>query len=147
MALAWLNSDPLGHLLLLRKLLQPLCQLLSDYITKAGVNWEQQQRRHEATAIVSEPEKVPRQVPLLDYVKLVEESKFQDSLVRLHDPEGWRHLPEHVLDVSFQTLCFRTISRAGCLAEELLIEATRHFPLRLFLVLETPSLYLCQHLP
>ena len=86
-ALGWLQQDPLGRLVLLRRVLQPLTQLLNNYLTKASVKWELEQRRLEATAGSK-----ARQNLLaggLDYVNLPAKTSFQERLAELRGPGPW----------------------------------------------------------
>ena len=140
-ALQWLCSDPLPRLLLLRKLLQPLCSLMSTYITRSGVQWELEQRCQQAAPATDPVSPGGRALGLLCFVQQDAEQEFQHQLSTLREPHCWRIVPSRCLHVAFQTECFQALSKMGCLPEELLVQPSKQWPLKLFKTIAEPHLY------
>ena len=93
-ALAWLAAEPLHRLQMLRKYLQPLCGLMSGYITTAGADWELRQRGTEALALDKDQQSPTRAHCLLRYIHLVAETEFYQHLKQLTEPRLEGHTPQ-----------------------------------------------------
>ena len=137
-ALTWLSSRPLGRIMAMRLCMKPLTELMISYMQRSSQVWEKQQRG-KACAPAAEGEAPAYRSGLMDYVRLVSEQQFFRGLTQMLDDTTWQCLPPSCWTHSFQTFVFKMSSRMGACIEELLVEPTRRFPLRLFQLLANPQ--------
>ena len=132
----WLQTEPLGALMLVRRCLEPMSVLLRGYITRSGDHFEQEQRAHDAHILTTESLlRSPRQTALLEFVALKDEKIFYQHLEQLRETHAWSCMPTNCMTVSFQGLGFRLLSKMGALVHEYLIVEANKYPLKLLRLL------------
>ena len=132
-AKAWLDSNPLSHLMAMRLLMEPLNHLLYHQLDKASSEWEMEGK---AEMLEGGSPMQARKNSLLDYLSLEAEHTFFDLLKdTLHSPD-WQHLDQDNFKISFESLLFRMSSRMGALVQDLLVAPTQRYPLALFSILQ-----------
>ena len=137
--LRFMESRPLGHLMVLRQCLEPFRLLVRKSLRHSGEAWDTTQ---EAFLVKSRQEGKPPERSFRATVAACGsfEDSFYDTLQGLFfDKTKWQHLPALSSTIATQTLTFTLLSRAGCAIEEYLVRPHSRFPLRLFLLLEEPD--------
>ena len=113
LALSWLETKPLPHLLLMAMALDPLDRLLHEHFRLGSREWETQQR-----AGVAQDSGSGTQGQRLYRVQLAAdgtlENRFLNSLnERFFKQDFWDVIPPDALTVKFNTLAFRVLARMG----------------------------------
>eukprot|EP00971_Amphidinium_carterae_P026880 530208-Amphidinium_carterae.1 len=134
---AWLQTNPLGHVMLLRLCMTPLVKLLSEYLTRGGEDWQVQQLASHCQQGGAGPTSLTSS--FMAYIALTSEQVFFKSLVELLESSCWGFLPCHVFTIKMQNLAFKMISRMGALIWQLLVVPTQLCPLRIFRLLLAKS--------
>ena len=113
---------------------------MSSYVQRSSQSFEQAQRTSQALKMLDGGGEAP-QSGLLQYVSLIAEKRFFQQLTDLLQGCDWGHLPSDSWTLDFQTWAFRMTSCMGAAVQELLVEPTTRFPLKLFqlLVAESPT--------
>ena len=138
-AALYIASSPGPTLVVLQWGLAPLQRLMMDYIFLSSKKWDATQNK---ASINGER----RSFRLLELLMGKQTQRFFQTLRHMFHtaPE---HVPVRALKLSFQALCFRLLSRAGCSVETLVVDVHRSCPYKLFgilcgkvaEVLETPQ--------
>lgn len=142
MAATWLESRPLGRLMLQRIIMEPLRQLQRRQFELAGDDWEQKQRLRALSAQNAGTSSLQAR----DYRVCVaasgrdEAAFFSQLRLLLREADLWSILPLSCFTVAFRALAFRLISRAGCAIHELLAVPHQRFPFKVFRLLQEPEL-------
>eukprot|EP00971_Amphidinium_carterae_P352411 6492583-Amphidinium_carterae.1 len=133
-ALAWVERKPLAHVMVLRLCMNPIMNLLHEYLGRSGDEWEiQNLTKHskvnaDAASITTS---------FMAYVGLTSEQAFYSSLQELLHSRVWGFIAKACHTMEMQCLAFRMLSRMGALVWELLVTPTMLAPLTLFKVLLT----------
>ena len=137
LASKWLGSDPMASLMLMRTVLQPLTTILRTYISRSGDVYDLHMRAEEAKRLGSpNPTKGYRGNAVKDFALQNSEMKFFEQLDNIRTSDSWKYYPTSTHTLLFQALAFRMLSRAGCLAHQLLVSESTRFPLKLFKLLD-----------
>ena len=115
LALNWLSTEPLSHLIMIRKIMQPVAELLSGYLQKSGQHFREARRvqRCELWAKKqgsSDSEMLP---PMLQYVSQAGEKRFFTMWQELLQEASWSWLPPACRTMHFQSLASLPRS-SGC---------------------------------
>jgi len=141
-AMQWVNSDPLGRMMLFRRAMEPLRALLHAQLWLAGEEWEREEQLKLAVALAQGGAGQPRReyrVTIAADGKL--ENKFFEALRAVPEDAGfWATLPMKDKTVSFRSLAFRILTRAGAAVHQLLVEPRQRFPIRLFRLVHSPEM-------
>ena len=129
-ALVWVQSSPLGQLLIMRLCMEPLCVLLQWKLYIGSQLWELFQK---ATAAAQEMDPASSTWPNREFAigvasKNVIEDKCMARLGDLLNPSMWVAMPGDSLTEACQATCFMVMSRVGCMVEELLRQRHRLAP-------------------
>ncbi|CAK0908812.1 unnamed protein product, partial [Prorocentrum cordatum] len=140
---AFVESEPLGLLMIARTCMEPLRILLAAHFRLASDKWERQQR---ATEVANSFSHAAGGKPREHRIAIAAEMKLEDDLdMRLRSlmftPEPWVHLPREWQSVAGRSLILRMLARIGCAVAELLRLPHRRFHNRLFMLLSDPTLY------
>ena len=136
MALQWLGDHPLPSLIMLRLVMQPLAELLFEYIKRSGQTWRDHRRASQTQELVGGPAVGEGQTsPFMAYVKLQSEEAFLAKFKGLLSSNTWSFIPQEAWSLAFQTLGFRLLSRAGALVHQLLVVPSKQCPYATFQVL------------
>ena len=110
-AAEYLSSQPLGRIMILRKVFEPFRVLLNRLIHMSSDAWEAEQAAIEAKFLLGRgvAERTFRaQVAAAQTL----ENDFADAVKRLADVSCWEHLPPKHWDWETRALVFRLLSRA-----------------------------------
>lgn len=137
----WLRSKPLGMLIAMRTVMEPLRRLLKRQLVVASEEWELEQRSRVAERRkTGEASFADREYRLTIAALGADEQTFFKQLRAIMDgDEFWQILPDKDHTERFRATVFRLLSRAGCLVFELLEVPHDQFPVRLFRLLAEPS--------
>ena len=138
-ALNWLQCQPLGHLMMLRTLMTPLCRLLGTYIERCGERWETLQRAKLLQPLALSEDGPRRTTRLEEYAQLTAEQEFLRAREAMIRPEAWHWLPSSCTTLLHESQAFRVSSRMGCLVEYLLIAPAKLAPVSTFKLLSDPA--------
>lgn len=138
--LEYLNTEPLGNIMIVRKVFEPFRVLLSTLINIGGESWQTEQLAQEARHILDGAGST-RKHRIQVAAKHELENEFNAGLHKaLFGPSAWRHLPMTSKTKETRSLVFRLLSRAGCTVECLLRLPHDIFPTRLWLALEDDAI-------
>lgn len=139
-ALGFLRLKPLGHLILLRMLMEPLRQLLSAQFEQASDKWEAKQRAQAAKAL-NEGKAASRKYRVVELAEGTLGQTFYEQLQLLFEaPVLWAAMPPSTHIVSMRAMAFKCAGRMGAAFHKLLAAKHRHMPYQLFRILVNPSL-------
>ena len=138
---AWLEKKPLSHLVLMKVSMTPLVHLLTSQLQMSGLNWERHERAGLLDPQAASDDLPHRQYQLTVAAEGVLEKTFFHSLQGLfHDESHWKLVADDDITVGFRSLCFKVLSRAGCMIYTELTVPHRSFPTCLFQLLKNPAL-------
>ena len=134
MSKTWLDSEPMGKVMVMRLCMRPLAQLLLDYIKRSGHQWEQQVRAHAAGQADAVQSRIAMQSRLMAHVNHTSEDVFLQELEKLLQSNHWSFIPatDHTMEV--QATGFKMTSRMGGLVKQMLLQPLDLCPLKLFQV-------------
>ena len=137
----WIQSIPLGKLMLFRKVAEPFRVLMAAHFKLASAAWERRQKCAEA-ASQGETTSGQRHYRIAIAASHELEDKFiADTESLCSDDDFWALMPNTDRTLRFQALAFRMVSRMGCAVHELLYAPHDRFPSRLFLLLTDATLW------
>ena len=138
-AFAFTESDHLDHTFTIRLTMESLRVLLDAKLWVGSSRWELHQRALAANASLSNSSSWPyRTFPLMEAALNTAEDSFFERLGHLSDtPTMWACISK--VTESMVATTFKTISRAGCMVEELLAAPHKLAPFNLFKVLFKPE--------
>ena len=141
-AAKWLSTEPFGQIVLQRILLEPLRVLLSEQFRVAGEDFETEQQCAVAKAIATgSADSARRQFRLSISAMRYHEKLFNEQVGELWaSGASFELIPHNCYTVAFRGLAFRCVSRLQCAAHQLLFHGHHLFPVRMFALLENPSL-------
>ena len=142
-ALSWFASNPLKHLILVRRVMEPLRQLLSSQLEVSSDHWEVTQQARVAAAIKSGADlRGARRFRVGIAADCVFEQEALQTLGFLFvEDDLWKILPEDGWTFRFRALAFKMISRAGACVYLYLQSAHEKCPYILFKLLGHPDGY------
>ena len=138
-AFAFTESDHLDYTFTIRLTMESLRVLLDSKLWVGSARWELHQRALAANASLSNSSSWPyRTFPLMEAALNTAEDSFFERLGHLSDtPAMWACISK--VTESMVATVFKTISRAGCMVEELLAAPHKLAPFNLFKVLFKPE--------
>ena len=118
-AAAYLAEDPLGRMILIRKVFEPFRQLLFDQIALGSARWEQKQRSVEAKHLLTGDG--GRRKFRVEVAATGEyEDRFLDAIEKLMmGADSWEMLPPELLDLRHRSLATRLLARAASTVQAL----------------------------
>ena len=140
-ALKFLAANPLGWLVVIRLLMEPLRQLLSMQFVRAGeekamASAAEAARRCLAGGVPNESFRVA------EVASGVDDHKFLASIVVLNNSkELWSVLPPSFQTFAMRGLIWRATSRMACSFVKIMVKAHDSFPIKLFRLLKEPHLH------
>jgi len=134
----YLQTMPLGRLMILRTIFEPFRKLLNRLIHISSDSWDSAQAAKEAKHMLG-TESEPRQFRVQIAARQELENEFAVEVARIVDPECWKYMPVRNMDLQTRGLVFRLISRSKCTVDALLRLPHDTFPTRLFLALDDPE--------
>ena len=142
-AYQWLLGRPFSHLMLWRIIMGPLDHMMQEQFKLASSEWETMQRAQAAkNAEVTSREQpdIVRQYRIMVAAELsIEETFFRELMKLFQSSDPWAFIEQHCLNISFRSLIFRVLSRAGCAVHQLLRHPHSCYPYRLYKVLKNPG--------
>ena len=138
-SLAFLKTDPLGMLMTLRFVLEPLRLLLDAKLFMSSKRWERQQLARAARASTTHgPEALwlERDFRLVVSASNSLEQRFFNQVAQLSSPALFIAMPPTSCNERECAIAFILQSKSGCLVEELLAHPHRCFPYRTLLLLQ-----------
>ena len=142
-AVHWLACKPLGALMAMRYVIEPLTTLLSSLLQMGGLQWDIMEEAKLVEHLKrSQGEGAQRRdFSLSMAADHHHENLFFQELSALYSSESkWSHIPADDLCVEFRASCFRLLSRAGCCIHQNLQHKHTQFPVRMFQLLHRPLL-------
>ncbi|CAK0870415.1 unnamed protein product, partial [Prorocentrum cordatum] len=130
--LKWVETEPLHKLMAIRVTMEPWRELMEAYLFSAGEDWELRQRCAEAAHQLDPQTSDRRQFRLSTYAGLVYEKEFFEDLDKAWDSRMWDFIPLQSRTFAFRSVCFRMLSRSGCLVNHYLVKPADEFPVALF---------------
>lgn len=142
-AIAFIRTEPLGLLIVIRLVMEPLRRLLDKKLALASARWELHQQacaaRHLRADGIGELSVTSRFFRLGLAADNRLEDDFYERLVALCGPALWEVMPHRDCTESMAAQTFRMISLSGALVEVLLRSPHRHPPYLCFKLLADPS--------
>ena len=139
-ALAWIASNPLGKVLVMKIALRPLCDLMHALLKHSGEEWEEEQRAKVASAMMSG--QVPSRLSRLELAasgKLV--ADFYDKVTfNLAEHALWTVFPLDFCTMHWRALAFKVITKSAACIFELYSKPLQQFPMKLWRILQEPAL-------
>ena len=136
------NSNPLGRMLIIRILMEPMRRYMAAQFDMASDDWDVKESAKLARALAAGQSGVgARRYRLSEIAVGAADAIFFEQLRIVFD-EGvlWAGLPPQCRIVSYRALVFKSASRAGCTFQRLLGHVHKGFPCQLFRLLYDPSL-------
>ena len=136
-ALTWTESDPLGPLIVIRLVMEPLRKYLKYQLDTSAEEWELAEQGRLAQALRDgEPLRGARRYRLSEAaLGHHEEELYRQVIHLLRTPEMWTCVPQKNRAVEFRAMAFMMASRVGCAVEQLLRHDRRQCAVRMFGVL------------
>ena len=139
MALDFLRGQPLGYLVLMRVVMEPLRQYLGSQFERAADKWEFEQQAKLAKAR-RDGVAAGRKLRVVEVARCTDDHRMALQLRILASTDiMWAMLPPSFFTVRHRALAFRCIARLGCAHHKLLHHRHQRFPFRLFLLLDDPG--------
>ena len=140
LAMAFLQSRPLGHLVLARLLMEPLRQYMGKQFDRAAEHTTWAARADLADGRLSMPEFLLKS-PVVQVALGRDDDFFKAQLSILASrPEMWTVSPPSSHTGLQRALAFRCISRMGCAFQKLIASKHCGYPFQTFRLLADPSL-------
>lgn len=140
----WAATDPMGRIVLMRLVMTPLRELLHAQFEMASGTWEVRQQAKVAKCLQDGlATEQARSYRLQVSANMLLERRALEQLHMLFARGVWWDIvPRQCYTLKFRCLCFRMLSRVGCMIEHYLREPHRQFPVRMFVLVDTnnPSL-------
>eukprot|EP00971_Amphidinium_carterae_P349124 6490859-Amphidinium_carterae.1 len=136
-AAGFMSSSPLSNLVLMRLCVNPLLDLMTDLLRVSGESYELEQRSLLLQKLNGD---VAMTKPLRHYQLTltadgVLERKYFERLAEVFTSDLWDVVQADNINVMFNSLAFRSLSRQGCVVEESIALVHRGFPYKFFGVL------------
>lgn len=141
LALNWVHTKPLGSLIVIRTVMEPLRALLAQQFRTAGHEWDTEQKA-KLLEQASEGKPAERDYRLTVAAEGTDEALFFERVGLLFAESGelWRTMPTTEFTTSKRCLAFRMVARAACLVHRLLAHPHQQYPVKLFRLLKRPEL-------
>ena len=131
-AMALISSNPLGNMMLIRLLMEPLRVYLGRQFERAGEAWDFAERARVAAA-ANEGKDYKRRFRIAEVAEGKDDEHFMAQLRMLFEAmELWSILPGSFHTVANRALVFKSLSRLGCAFEKLLSSRHRSPPFQTF---------------
>ena len=128
-------NQPFFGLILMRLMLCVLAPLDTYALTVCGEDWEKEQRVKELNAINSGTDCLAREYRVTIAAKqLPEKASFKHLKLLYDDPELWVLVPRCKFTESTNTFTFKSLSKLGCLIEELVASEHAKYDFKTFLL-------------
>lgn len=138
--MAFLQRRPLGQLVLIRLVMEPLRQYLTKQFSRASEEAQVLEKAKLASAVKAGHEYFPK-LRVLEVAQGGDDVHFMEVLRWLfEDKELWSLIPPPDHTVSMRALAFRCASRMGCGFAKLLLSRHKRFPFAVFRLLAEPEL-------
>jgi len=135
MALDFLRKGTLGHLVLMRVIMEPMRQFLNAQFELASEDWAVRQRCMAAKAC-NEGRPVEPKYRIVEMLQGPISARFSTQLHLLWSaPELWEPMPPTMHTVEHRALGFRLASRMGCAFHRLLSSRHAEMPYQMFTLL------------
>ena len=135
----WIETEPLHVLIAIRIVMEPWRELMSAYLHSSGDEWEHEQRCIEAAHQIDPESCGRRRFRMSQYADILLDNQFFDDLEKAWLSRTWDFTQVERRTVRFRALCFRMLSRSGCLVSSYLVRPADQFPVALFALIENAA--------
>ena len=136
----FVRLNPLGQLVLMRLLMEPLRIYLSQQFDRASAQFDFTERASMVGCINSGRQPC-RKLRIVEVAAGADDENFMARVkVLFTSSELWSVMPPAHTTVQMRSLAFRTLSRLGCSFSQYLMDGHSKFPFQLFRILTHPAL-------
>ena len=140
LAMSFLRERPLGILLMIRILMEPLRRYLVSQFKRASESDRHQREAIAASAMATHTQQL-RMLPVVQVAEGADDVEFRARLFACADLPGlWSLTPPRFHTGKNRALAFRLISRQGCAFHKLAAARHQNYPFQTFRILVDPAI-------